>query len=104
MRADRVFIKQRDVERKVIEITPFFAGRRAARAPKLSGERHQIDQRCSGSKLRQADIVLHLLHRAAEPIDIEGEAALKIRDTQYDVIDGIDPERDQFFTHFTTFI
>lgn len=88
MGAERGFVERGDLERKMVNITALGPGRRPARLPALSVERHEIDLRMARAKLDQADILLALVDGAAEDADIKGKAPVEIGDPEHDVIDA----------------
>src|SRR6185312_3370496 len=89
---DRLAIERGDAQAEVIEVAAFRARRGTAKAAEFSTHRHQVDQRCTGAQLIQADIALYLLQRAAQHLDIEMQHRVAIRDAQHYMVDVLDLE------------
>ncbi len=76
----------------MIEVARFGARSRAAPASQFASHRHEIDQRGAGAELVEAEVLLHLLHRAAEHIDVEAHHRVEVGHPQNEVIQVLDPK------------
>src|SRR6185369_3166521 len=88
--ADRRFVEGLDAEADVVQVAAFRPRRRAAGAPELAVDGHEVDQRAAGAQLHEADLVLAPLDRAAQPLAIETQDAREVGDAQDDVVDFAD--------------
>jgi hypothetical protein len=80
--ADRGVVERFDAEAEVIEVAALRAGRRTAGAAEHAVDRHQVDQRPTGTQLHQADRVLPAFHGAAENAGIERDHPVQVGDPQ----------------------
>jgi len=71
VRAKRTFIEWRDLDREMIQVAAFLAGRGTAFQAERFIDRDQVDQRIACTNLIQTQRVLLLFHRAPESVYIE---------------------------------
>src|SRR5262249_52882641 len=72
---------------EMIDVAGVLSGRRAAELSERPVDRHDVDERCAGAQLNEADGVLALLDLAADNVGIKRERLLKVADSQDDMVD-----------------
>src|SRR5262249_18852637 len=90
--ADGRTIQPFHAQADMIHVAALASGRRPAQPPEFAGDVDEIDQRAAGAQLRQADLRLQLLDRAAEHVTVEALHARDVTHAQYHMIDTQDDD------------
>jgi hypothetical protein len=100
VRDDRERVERLDLEREVVHVPTFSAGRGAASLPQLAVHRYEIDHRLAGAKLDEPELLPRALDLAAEHVAVKARHPERVGDAQYDVIETKDVDQTgPFGTH-----
>jgi hypothetical protein len=86
MASDCRLVKRFDPKAEMIEVSPFRPRRGSSGTPEFSGNRHEVEERATGTKLYQANRFLATLDSATERVAVETKHPVEINDTQDEVI------------------
>jgi len=89
MGADLGFVEGVDAQTQVIHVAGPGPWRGAAFLAQFAADIDKIDERASGPKLNQAQIVLAALHRASQDVLVKPDHAFHVNNTKNHMIDAL---------------